>query len=819
MDSLSRNLRYAWRMLLKNPASSLVAIVAMALGISLTSSMYSIIDGILLRGLPFDHPQQLLHLERNHLARGIESMEVPHHDLADWQAQQTSFEGLAGFSGGNTVNLSGEGELPERYNGSFISSNFLDLLRVKPLIGRGFEPGDAEPGAPAVILLGHHVWQKRYGGDPSIVGKEIRANSKPTTVIGVMPSGFRFPLNQDVWLPLVLDLSTARGDDEAPTLEVFGRLRDGITLETAASEMATIADRLARQYPESNAGISTVVKPYIHEYIDREQRTMMGVMFAAVVLVLLIACINVANILAGRASLRSRELAIRSALGSGRWQLVMQVLAESALIAVLGAGIGLVLTYYSLRAFDKSMDVTNRLFWFRFELSPQVLLFTAAVTALAAVVASLLPALQVLRPQISQVLQDSPRGSGSARAGRLSRVLVVTEVAISCALLVGSLITVRSVLAVNQYDLRIDPRGVLSARVGLFEGDYPTGEDQTRFFERVQERLLATPGVRAAAISSVIPADTAIGGGDRTRYQRSGETYDRPDQMPSARLTVVSPGYFGAFGLELLAGRDFTGADRTGSPAVALVNEDFARREWPDESPIGQRINLWRGEEAEAADPDAGWVEVVGLVPDLRFADFDNEDDQQAIYIPLAQSPQRFEWIIVKTAGDPLAFTPTLRQTVLGLDPDLPLYFVRDMDQVLTQTLYFPNLLAALFTTFGAAALVLACVGLYGVMAFAVARRTQEMGVRMAFGARARDVVAMVLRQGLFQTSVGLIIGLPLGLLLALALRSAVFSVRPMDPITFATVALVLLAVTTLACLVPAKRAAKVSPIVALRYD
>jgi predicted permease len=815
MGTLFRELRHAFRMLFKNPTSSAVAVIAMGLGIGLTAGMFAVLDGVFLRGLPFEEADRLFHLERNNLARDIQSMEVSQHDFEDWRRQQQSFEGLAGFTGG-TVNLSDEG-LPDRYTGAWISPDFLDLLRVEPFLGRGFRAEHEQPGSEPVILLSYHVWQKRYGGDPGILGKTVRANSEPTTVLGVLPEGFRFPILQDVWLPLQLETAELQRG-EGVTLEVFGRLKDGVPLERAALEIATIAQRLEKEYPESNEGVGSVVKPYIEEYVGDDTVNLLTVMFVAVVLVLLIACFNVANLLIGRASRRSRELAIRSALGAGRWRTIAQVLSEAALISLLGSAVGVVLAHFGVRALEAALAQTDPPFWFHFAIDLRAVAVTLAFAVASALVAGLVPALQASKTDVNQILQDATRGSTSFRLGRLSRVLVRVEVAFSFALLVGAGLTVRSVMAANDYDLRFERQNLLTARIGLFEGDYPEEQDWVTFYERLRETVAGKAEVASAAIATVIPTDTEIGAGGRW-YERPGESYEHPWDRPWARWTVISPGYWDALGVQLLAGRDFDVTDRDGAPAVAIVNEEFARKEWPGESPIGQRVNLYMGEEEEAADPEAGWVEVVGLAPDLRFAEFDDADDQQGVYVPLAQNPVRFAWVVTRTRADPLGFADPLRRTVLEIDPDLPLYFVRSMEQVLEQTLFMPNLLWVLFAIFGGSAMVLTCVGLYGVMAFGVTQRRQEMGVRMAFGARARDVLGMVLKQGLLQTVSGLLIGLVLAIGMAVFMKTFLYQVKPWDPATFLGIPALLLAVAVLACLIPARRAATVDPIQALHYE
>lgn len=814
MNTLFRELRYAFRLLRKDPGSSLVAVLAMALGIGLTATMYSVLGGVFLRGLPFEESEDLIHLEVALPSKDIDSAEVDPHDFLEWREQQESFEGLVGFRMG-TVNLS-DGGLAERFDGAWISADFLRLLRVSPIQGRGFEAADEILGAPPVTLLAYHVWQKRYGGDPAVIGREVRVNSEPATIIGVLPQGFRFPLLQEVWLPLQVDLSESRS--KGRSLEVVGRLKEGVSLDQAAVEMTTIVQRLERQFPETNEGMVPLLKPYVREFIDDETILLTSVMFAAVLLVLLVACINVANLLIGRASNRGKELAIRSALGASRLAVVAQVFLEALLLASAGAVLGTGLAWVALRALDRAMVQTAQPFWIRFYLDGNVLAFTAGVTIFAALVASLLPSLQASKSSLASMLQDAGRGSTSFRLGRTSRALVVLEVAISFALLVGAALMVRSVLTAYNYDLGFETERLLTARVGLTESDYPESREWPAFYENLQTRLAARPEVESVAMATALPMDTEIGPGF-SRFARTGEIYEVPQKMPWALHSVIQPGYFETLSVSVLAGRDFDLGDRTDTTPVALVNASFAEREWPGENPIGQLVDQWMGEEEEAEDPNAGVVEVVGVVPDLRFGDFLTEESQETIYVPLAQVPRRFVWVIVQTRKNPVDFVETLRSEVQSLDPDLPLYFVRPMDQVIERALFFPNLFGVMFSTFGVVALLLACVGLYGVMAFGVARRTQEMGVRMAFGARSSDVLNLVLKQGLRQVVVGLVVGLGLAVGLASVLGAFLFQVKPMDPWTFTFIPALLVVVSIVACGIPALRAAAVDPLVALRHE
>lgn len=815
MDAV-QNLRYAFRKLFKSPASSMVAVVAMALGIALTATMFSIIDGIYLKGLPFEDSERLVHVEQNNLERGWESMQVGVHNFEDWRRQQTSFEGMAGFTSG-TFNLADGDSLPERYDGCWISPGFLELLRVDPILGRGFESADEAPGAPKVLLLSHKVWTQRYGSDESVVGRQVRINAEPVTVVGVLPEDFEFPVEEELWMPLVLETGEVqRGGGRS--VGVVARLVDRVSIDQAQTEMSLIAGRLAEAYPEQNKGVGAVVQPYIDRFVGETPRMLLSVMMTAVLLVLLMACFNVANLLLDRASRRSRELAIRTALGSGRWHAVRQVLSESLAIAMVGAVLGCGLAWYATGVFAEAIERDSPGFWVNVEFGPRGLFVALAATLLAAGVAGLLPALQATRANLTETLQDTGRGSTSFRMGWIGKTLVISQVAVSAALLVGAAMTVRSIVQANSYDLQFETDNLLVARLGLFEEAYPDDASQVAFFEDLTRRLEERPEVASVSLGTVVPTDTAIGAGGGN-YERPGEEYENRWQMPWSRRIQVTPGYFDTLKVPILAGRDFTAADRTEAPRVALVNQDFADREWPGENPVGKSVDLWLGEEAEAEDPNAGVVEVVGLVPNLRFADFDNADDQQGVYLPIAQVTPRFTWIVVKTQGDPNSFSEDLRREVLALDPDLPLYFVRSMDQVLSDTLFIPNMIAVMFSIFGMVALVLACVGLFGLMSFAVAQRTQEMGVRMALGASAGEVLRMVLGQGVKQTLFGLGAGLLLGLGLSKLLSRILFQVGFGDLVTFVTVPAVLLTVAVAATLWPAWRASSVDPMVALRYE
>lgn len=825
MASFWRDLRHAIRRLVRRPTGSLAALTTLALGIAVATGTYSIFDGLVLHGVSFQDADRLVAFERVTLSGPRRSTSVPERDFADWCDQQQSFESLIGFRT-STVNLRDtaprEPVLPQRYSGAWISPGFLNLLRVHPLLGRGFEPADAAVGADPVVLIGYHVWQRDYAGTAGIVGRTVRVNARPATIVGVLPKDFRFPESQDVWLPLVLDTAAPRA--EGRHLQVIGRLKDGVPLTAAAQEMSTIARRLGAAYPETNAGVDIVTRDYVdhivRSYLGEDGMLIfVGSFGVPALFVLIIACLNVTNLLLGRAVARGPELAIRRALGSGRLRAVSDVLAEAGVLATAGAVLGVLLAHAAVRAFGAAMSGVEALpYWVKFEINGRVLFFAIAVGVVWAFIAGMLAAWRASRRDLCEMLRGGTRGAIDPGFARLSRSLAVFALALSCALAIAASLSVRSSLAARHYDLRFDTAHVLTARVDLVGDAYPEEGDWCRLYASIQERVAARPEVVAAAIGTVVPTDTQLAPGVR-RYKRPRETYEEWWQMPVARSAVVSPGYFAALGVHLLAGRDFNAADRDGTPLVVIVNEDFARREWPSQSAIGQRVHLWMGRENEAVDPEAGWADVVGLVPTLRFADFSNQDNQQAIYLPFAQHPQQSALVLARTRTDPTTFTTTLRRTVQSVDADLPLFFVRSMDQVLAATLFYHRLIGLTLVVFGTMALLLATIGLYGVTFVSVEQRIPEMGVRMALGARPQDVVGLILRQGVTKTAIGLTVGLALGWGFGRALQSFLFQVRTEDPVTFSAVPLFLLAVSLVAYLVPARRASRVNPVEALRSE
>jgi putative ABC transport system permease protein len=806
VDALRNNLRNAARMLRRDPGLTLIAGFALTMGIGLTVTIFSFVYGVIFRGLPFDEPKEIMYLQRSHLERGIPRMDVTIHDFHDWRAQQMAFGDLAAFYT-RTVNISGS-EKPERFAGAYVTANTFSVLRVQPLLGRVFREGEDTPGAAPVVLIGYHAWQERFGGDPGLIGRTIRANGEPVTVIGILPERFAFPFEQQVWLPMRLDpLALPRGT--GTTVNVFGRLAPGVSVDEANAQMNAIARRLQLQYPETNAGIGATVGPYVKQVLLDEGIEVLYAMLGAVVLVLIVACANVANLLLSRAASRSREVAIRTALGASRLRVVGQFLTEALALAAVGGVLGTAVAWEGTRLLNSAMRREGVPFFVDIRMDGVALLFVLGTTLVTTLVVGLLPALQASRTDVGEVLKDDSRGSSSFRMGRISKTIVVLELALSCGLLVGAGLMIKSVTQLRNVTYGFETTSVFTARIALPETKYTDGASRLRFYEELHTRLAALPGVEAASFGTALPAALPF---PRERFALDGQTYAAERDQPLTGSGVVAPGYFASVGVEVRRGRDFSTADRDGALPVAIVNESFARRFFPDRDVIGQRIRMGGPESKEP------WRTVVGIAPDLRVSG-PNDREPDGIYFPMAQSPQRLLNVVMRTRGDPLALTTPVRQVVTAIDADLPIYYVRSLAIAIDGQTWFYNVFGIVFMVFGFVSLFLACVGLYGVMAFSVGRRTREMGIRMALGAQARDVLGLIMRQGFLQIAIGLFLGLSLAAAVSHFLSILLFQVNPRDPGVFITVIVTLFLTGVAACFVPARRATRVDPLVALRHE
>jgi predicted permease len=812
MGTFFTDVRYGVRMLFKTPGLSLAAIVTIALGVGLTTHTFSVVYGSVIRGLPIEDGERLMHVSQNNLGEDIDNMGLRIHDFVDWREQQTGFHDLAAFYQG-TVNIADGESRPERFQGAFVTASMFRQLGVQPILGRLLQDDEDYGRTSPTIVLGYDVWRNRYGSDPNIVGRTVRANGLATTVAGVMPEGFRFPFMEDVWVPLAIDPATmARG--EGFRLDVIGRLRDGVTAEEALAQLTAIAQRLASEYPETNEGVGAGARPFVEWQMPPQITAVLWVMLVAVFGVLLIACANVANLLLARAAVRSKEVAIRSALGASRSRVIRQLLVEATVIAVVGGAIGVLLSYIGINVFNAWLVGIEKPYWIDIALHPPVLLFGLAITLVASLVAGAVPALKASGTDVHEILKDETKGSSSFRMSRFSTALVVGEIAVSCGLLIGAGFLIKSVVNLQTVDLGFETENVFTSRVGLFETDYPDRESRQQFFDQLLPRLRGIPGVQAAALTTQLPAS----GAGSWWFGIEGETYDREQDYPFVHRASITPGYYETFGVGIAEGRDFTLQDRLDALPTTIVNESFARRYFPEQSALGKRIRLGR------SDSQNPWLTIVGVVPDIYVGGGvggigSDQVSPEHIYTPVGQDDNRFLSLAIKTAGPPLLITGDVRDIVVGLDPNLPIYNAQSMEEVIEANTWAFGMFGSLFGIFGVVALFMAAVGLYGVMAFAVSRRTQELGIRMALGAHGKDIIRLILRNATLQLGIGMTAGIALGAALGRPLQIMLYDVSPSDLSVYVATVVTLGFAGLLACVVPARRATRVDLVNALKPE
>ncbi len=825
-ESFFQDVRIGFRVLRKEKVFCLLAVTVLALGICGVTTQFTIVNALVLRGFSFPHPEQLAGVglldpqatdqQNNNGAGNIPSTE----DYEDLRASQRSFAMMAAYLNGSTINVTYKGK-PQRYTGGYVTDDFFKIIKVSPILGRDFTAADNKPGAEKTALLGYEIWQHDFNSDPKIVGQAIRVNGRAATVIGVMPEGFKFPQAEQLWVPLYNEFPPKpRGDPLGQGAQIIGRLRPGVSFDQVNSEYAGLAKRMAKDNPKTNGQLTAAsVQPLINSFTGPQLRQTVYAMLAAVLLVLVIACVNVMNMQFGRAALRAKELAIRGALGAGRWRLVRQMLTESLLIAVLGAlaGIGL-----AQLAVEQIIRATSSFafplpYWVVFKIDGPVLIFTIGITLFATLLSGFIPAWLSARANPAEMMKEGGRGNSSRLVQIITRVLVVGQIALTAALLIAATLQIKSIRNQNTLNYGYDDAGIYTARMGLFEGSYPTPEDRRQFFVRALRGLRSNPAFADAAMSDRFRMTFSNFG----QYEVDGKSYVTDRDRPFGNSESVSDGYFTALGLKVLEGRDFTIDDMDAKQPVAIVNASFARKYFGNESALGRRIRRFNPAKTEA------WRTIVGVVPEtLMQGPFNQQTDNSGFYTPLlgtAEAPQFATLIVRPHPGQNAAsLAPALTQAVAALDRDLPVYFGGTAAHLHDEILGGNRLIANLFTIFGAVAVVLAAVGLYGVMSFSVSQRTQEIGIRMALGADARRILRMVMAQGAWQVVIGLVLGagaaaLLLGAIGAAALQNFLFGVNTHDPLIYSAVAGLLAAVAAVACLVPALRATRVNPMVALR--
>ena len=801
MTDWIHDFHYGVRMLIKRPGTSAIAVVALALGIGLTTVMFSIVQGVILRGLPYEGGDRVMLVSRSELSEAPGNRRpVSVHDFVDWRERQRSFESLAAFSNTSVV-VTGDGAFAERYSVSRMTPNTLSVLGVRPALGRDLAEADAEPGSAAVALISHAMWRSRFQADPSALGRTVRFGDTPTTVVGVMPHGFAFPQTADAWVPLELELPDTRG--QGASLRVIGRLRDGVSEAQARAEMAGIAAQLREAYDE-NADLTAILGPYVHMSLGNEVVSTLFTMLGAVFGVMLIACVNVTNLQLARAAERTKEVAIRTALGSGRWRIVRQLLAEGLLLSAAGALLGLGLAQAGTVAFMRAIVDTDPPFWIDVRVDPVVLLFVVAITVTAALVSSLAPGWRVARADANAVLKDETRAATGLRMGAFSRWLVVVEVTASCVLLVVSGLMIRQIVNTSRFDYPFATDNVFTAQVSLV-GDLEAPERAVQL-EQLEQRLARIPGVRAVALSTAQPGDS---GDFRFSIDGVADPVDE-DARPTAGYIRITPAYFDVLRVSLQEGRGVTIDDRQGALPVTVIDEALARRYLGSGSPLGRRLRF--------GDADQPWRTIVGIVPSLAEA---SETGQMipTAYVPYAQAPSSFARILAWTSGEPTALTTAVRTAVQEVDAGSPVSRPGSLADELWLEGWPFRVFGGLFLLFGIAALVMAAAGLYGVMAFSVRRRTQEIGVRMALGAPRRRVLGMILWQGFWRVALGVVVGIVPGWYVGTLMGALLEDASPADPVVHGTTIATLLVTGLLACLAPALRAASVDPLTALRRD
>jgi predicted permease len=812
LEDLWRDLRYGARMLAKNPGFTLVAALTLALGIGANTAIFSVVNGVLLRPLPYKDPQRLVTVFAPR--RMDQEFLISSGGFTVLRHQNQVFEQVAAFLPMlDSSSITGDGE-PEYLGGVTVSANLFTLLGVEARYGRTFLPEEEKPGANRVVVISHGLWRRRFGSDHKIIGRTISLNHEPYTVIGVMPPGFQFPPGgtSNGWLPLEIDiyiplaLTPEEINNQGKALPVIARLKSQVGIEQAQAEMTGVAARIKRQYPDTNRDESIRLAPYHQQMVGRVRLALL-VLLGAVGFVLLIACANVANLLLARAAGRRKEMAVRVALGAGRRRVIRQLLTESVLLAVLSGSLAMLVAFWGVSLLQTIIP-ENLPRADEIGIDGRVFGFTLLISLGAGILFGLIPALQASKVNLSDALKDGGRSSGGSGHNRLRNLLVVSEVALALALLIGAGLMSRSFIRLMSVDPGLDPRNVLTADIRLSRSKYSRPQ-QAVFFQQLLERLRAVPGIQAAGVVYPMPLS---GMEENVAFDIEGQPPPAPGDQRTAGPRGVGPGYFKAQGIQILKGRVFTEIDGGDTPPVVVINEALARRYWPDQDPIGRRISF------DSRNGQPIWRQIVGVVKGVRHMAL-SEEPRSEFYTPFTQYPLAFMTLVARTDGDPLNFVAAVRGQVQVVDKDQPISNVRTMEERLASAVSQRRFNLILLSIFAGLALSLAAIGIYGVMSYLVAQRAHEIGVRMALGAQTGDVLKLVIRQGMGLALTGVSIGLIIAFGLTRLLRNLLFGVSVTDPLTYFVIALLLATVALLACYLPARRATKIDPLVALRCD
>ena len=805
---LVQDLRFAIRVILKDRWFTAVAALALGLGIGVNTTVFTFVNAVLMRGLPFDRSHEIYYVGSRQLPDG-DPNPASYPDFLDWKAQSTAFADMGAFRN-ETMNVSEAGRPPERVSGLFVTANTFRILRQSPFLGRDFTPDEDRKEAAPVVIIGYNLWRTRYGSDRSILGRTIKVNDVACTIIGVMPEGMRFALTNDMWRPLVPDANLERRDQRG--INVLARVKPNVSRARAEEDVTAIAKRLQQEYPATNKNVDAELMTFNERYNGGPIRFIFLALLGAVGFVLLIACANVANLLLSRSVHRAREIAVRFALGASRPQVIRQLLIESTLLACLGGFLGLGLTYFGVRAFEAAVSDVGKPFWIVFRLDPTVFAYFALISIATGILFGLAPALQVSKTNVNELLKEGGRGTaGGRRARRLTSAMVIAELTLTLVLLAGAGLMMRSFLKLYSLDIGIDTNNLLTMRTQLSHQRYETPELRRVFADAVLTRLGALPGAQHAALTSYAP----MMGGDWRGFAIEGRTPPADVEAPRGSVVVVTPGYFATLGVSAQRGRLFRDTDGSAGSEVVVVNERFAARYFPGEDAVGQRIRLAPVSES-SPEP---WLTIVGVTPVVRQSNPQDLQPSAVIYQPFRQQPLQGMNILLRTAGPQASIVGSVRDAVQAVDPEQPVFSIMTMDEVLAQSRWPYRVFGTMFALFALIALVLSTVGIYAVTSYAVSQRVQEIGVRMALGAQPRQVSWLILRSGLTQLAIALMLGLPGAWGVGQALASVVAQIPPTDPVTFVGIIALLTTVTIAACLIPSWRATRLDPLTALRVE
>ncbi|MGA9773588.1 MAG: ABC transporter permease [Blastocatellia bacterium] len=811
MDTLLQDAKFALRMFLKNPGFTLIAVLTLSLGIGVNTAIFSIVNAVLLNPLPYDHAERIQQIWDNNLQRGAQDLLVSYPRFTEWKEQTGSFDAISAYTI-RSFSLKGQGE-PEQVQGARVSTDFFQVMGVKPMLGRTFLPDEDAPGGNQVVVLSYELWQSNFGASESIIDQTLILDAKITTVIGVLPADFHFPDEATMlWVPRVFDAPTPAPERikiGAGFLAVIARLKPDVPASQARAEVEAINDRY-RQHYVGNMDVDNGSKLVsLQEQIVGDIKPTLLILQGAVVFVLLIACANVANLFLARSSGRQKELAIRKALGASRLRLIRQLLAENILLSLVGAAFGLLLAMLAIKllvAINPGNIPCVKEVW----LDGAVLLFTLTIAVLTGVIVGLVPALYGSNVNLNDNLKESGRSSTPGlNRHRLRSLIVVTEVALALTLLISAGLLIQSFIRLRNVNPGFEPDNVLTMQISLPRSKYTDPASQSNFFKQLIQRVEELPGVQSAGAVSYLPLS---GGGIRFFYNIEGRPRLGLGKDPVISVRSISPDYFQALGIPLLRGRAFTDQDTSGNPKVVIISDTMARRSFAGEDPIGKRLAI-----SSNYGPD-GWMTIVAIAGDVKHTGLEAESSEE-LYMPYLQTPWPSMYVVARTAANPASLSGAVRNEVFFVDKDQPVFNMKTMTEVISSSVTQPRFTVFLLGSFAGVALLLAALGIYGVMAYSVTQRTQEMGIRMALGANRASILKLVMRQGMILALIGILIGVGAAFFATRVMKSLLFGIGITDPITFVSVPLILIVVALLACYIPARKATRVDPVIALRYE